>query len=132
MRSLSIAFIFLFSNGLYAQNATPQKPGPKATPLLQSDITGVSTHQALMTRVELPANATLPMHYHPTEEFMYVIAGEAFLRIEGEEDKLISAGTSGKIPAGVLHTAVTRDKAAEVVVFRVHPKGQPVRTVPKQ
>ncbi|WP_262694779.1 cupin domain-containing protein [Kordiimonas aquimaris] len=127
MRIFSIAFIFLLSAGSWAQAA-----GPKATPLLQSDITGVPSHQALMTRVELPANATLPMHYHPTEEFMYVIAGEAFLRIEGQEDKLISAGTSGKIPAGMIHTAVTRDKAAEVVVFRVHPKGQPVRTVPDQ
>lgn len=104
---------------------------PSATPLLKSDITGVESHEALMTHVKLPAHASLPMHYHPTEEFLYVIAGEAILRIKDQEDRVIKAGTGGKIPAGEVHTAITQDTAAEVIVFRVHPKGVPVRTVPE-
>lgn len=120
-----IATCTAFSCSVFAQDA-----GPTATPLLKSDITGVENHEALMTHVSLPPNATLPMHYHPTEEFMYVISGEAILRIKGKEDTVIHAGKAGKIPAGETHTAITRDKAATVVVFRVHPKGEPVRIIP--
>lgn len=126
MRNYSLILLLLAGFSVHAQDIKPS-----AVPLLKSNITGIESHEALMTHVKLPANASLPMHYHPTEEFMYVIAGEAILRVKDKADVIIKAGTSGKIPAGTLHTAITRSVPAEVVVFRVHPKGKPVRIIPE-
>lgn len=103
----------------------------KATPLLNAPITGVPSHDLMMTRVEIAADTVLPMHYHPNEEYLYILAGEAYLRIEGCADQLLKAGEAVVIPAGVLHTAVTTDSAATALTTRVHPKGQPVRLMPE-
>ncbi len=111
--------------------ASAQEAPVKATPLLNAPITGVPSHDLMMTRVEIAANTTLPMHYHPNEEYLYILEGEAYLRIEGREDQLLKAGDTVVIPAGVLHTAVTTDSTATALTTRVHPKGQPVRLMPE-
>lgn len=124
----SISFILAFlaiTVPVAAQDAV------KATPLLNAPITGVPDHDLLMTRVELPTNTVLPMHYHVNEEYLYILEGSAYLRIEGREDRLLSAGDAVVIPAGVLHTAVTTDSTAVALTTRVHPKGQPVRLTPE-
>ena len=122
------AFIIaaLMATPAYAQDAPV-----KATPLLNAPITGVPSHDLLMTRVEIAANTTLPMHYHLNEEYLYILEGEAFLRIEGRDDQLLKAGDAVVIPAGVLHTAVTTRSTAVALTTRVHPKGQPVRLMPE-
>lgn len=126
MKSISFLVAFAaFSISVQAQD-TPVK----ATPLLNAPITGVPSHDLLMTRVELPANIVLPMHYHVNEEYLYILEGEAYLRIEGREDRLLTAGEAVVIPAGVLHTAVTANSTAVALTTRVHPKGQPVRFMP--
>jgi len=99
--------------------------------LIKSPITGVAGHEVLMARVTIPANTTLPRHYHPTEEFLYILTGEAYLRIDGREDQLLTAGMSAVIPAGEVHTAVTASSDALALTYRVHPIGQPVRLPPK-
>ena len=115
---------------LMATSASAQEAPVAATPLLNAPITGVPSHDLLMTRVEIAANTTLPMHYHPNEEYLYILEGQAYLRIEGREDRLLEAGEAVVIPAGVLHTAVTTDSTAVALTTRVHPKGQPVRLMP--
>lgn len=99
----------------------------RAESLLEAGITGVPSHDLMMTRVHIPAGTTLPMHYHPTEEYLYILEGEAYLRIKGQDDQLLTAGTAIVIPAGAVHTAVTTDSSAVALTTRVHPKGQPVR-----
>lgn len=127
MKSISfLVALVAITTPLAAQDAPV-----KATPLLNAPITGVPSHDLLMTRVELPTNTVLPMHYHVNEEYLYILEGEAYLRIEGREDRLLTAGEAVVIPAGVLHTAVTTDSAAIALTTRVHPKGQPVRLMPK-
>ncbi len=99
--------------------------------LIKSPITGVEGHEVLMSRVTIPANTALPRHYHPTEEFLYILTGEAYLRIDGEEDQLLTAGMSATIPAGEVHTAVTTSSDTLALTYRVHPIGRPVRLPPK-
>jgi len=101
-----------------------------AESLIKSPITGVEGHNVLMSRITIPANTTLPRHYHPTEEFLYILAGKAYLRIDGREDQLLIAGMSAIIPAGEVHTAVTKESDALALTYRVHPIGQPVRLPP--
>lgn len=127
MKSISFLMAMLaITMPLAAQDAPV-----KATPLLNAPITGVPDHNFLMTRVELPTNTVLPKHYHVNEEYLYILEGEAFLRMEGHEDRLLKAGEAVVIPAGILHTAVTTDSTAIALTTRVHPKGQPIRLMPK-
>lgn len=120
----------LATTALVTVPAAAQEAPVKATPLLNAPITGVPSHDLLMTRIEIAANTTLPMHYHPNEEYLYILEGQAYLRIEGRDDQLLHAGDAVVIPAGVLHTAVTTDSTAIALTTRVHPKGQPVRLMP--
>lgn len=122
---------FLLAMMAMCTSATAQEAPVKATPLLEAAITGVPSHDLLMTRVEIAAGTVLPMHYHPNEEYLYILDGEAYLRIEGREDQLLKTGEAVVIPAGVLHTAVTTNSAATALTTRVHPKGQPVRLFPE-
>jgi len=115
-----------------AANAEVPPEKPSAKTLIDSVLEAIDSHHVLVTRVSIPANIELPMHFHPSEEFLYVIEGETILRITGQPDQLIKAGMATEIPARAVHTAITKDMASEVIVFRVHPNGQPVRMAPTE
>jgi quercetin dioxygenase-like cupin family protein len=100
---------------------------PTAITLLNSAISDIDDHHALVTRVTIPANLALPPHAHPTEEFLYVISGETSLTLEGQKPVLLKAGSAYKIPARAIHSASTDSVTAEIIVFRIQPNGQPVR-----
>ncbi|MEM1412820.1 MAG: cupin domain-containing protein [Pseudomonadota bacterium] len=86
---------------------------------------GVEGREVIMLRVTLPPNVDLPRHWHPGEEFGYVLEGEVTLSLEGQPDAVQRAGDSVKIPAGAIHTAITGDEGATLLVFRTHPVGEP-------
>lgn len=125
-------FILLASLTAAALPAIAEDTPVQSEPLVNAPITGVATHNLLMTRVHIAANTILPMHYHPTEEFLYILEGTALLRIKGREDRLLTAGMAAVIPAGEVHTAVTLESEAVALTTRVHPKGQPVRLSPPE
>ena len=62
-------------------------------------------------------------HKHEeTDDFFYVLEGEMFMDIEGEESKVVKAGELFVVPKGVVH----RPRAeAEVKVLLIEPKGEP-------
>ena len=122
MRISTLAAIF----GLSA-SACAGESAPGAEALINAAIADIDSHRAMMTRVSIPAGLTLPRHYHPTEEYLYVAKGSTILRIEGEADRVLNMGMAARIPAKAVHTALTKDSEAEVIVFRIHPNGQPVR-----
>ncbi len=119
---LSIALLLGLPINVSAQEAPVQAEG-----LINSPITTAPEHDLLMTRVHIAPNTILPMHSHPTEEFLYILGGEAILRIVGRDDQLLTAGEAVVIPAGDIHTAVTHASEAIALTTRVQPKGQPVR-----
>jgi len=107
--------------------ACAQEAPVRAEGLINSPITTAPNHDLLMTRVRIAPNTILPMHSHPTEEFLYILGGQATLRIVGRNDQLLNAGAAVVIPAGAVHTAITHTGEAIALTTRVHPKGQPVR-----
>ncbi len=108
--------------------AADNTPGAiKAKKLIGSAITGVDSHEVLISEVSIKANTVAARHFHPTEEYLYVLSGETILRIDGEEDQFLTTSMYAKIPAKAVHTAVTKDSDVKLIVFRVHPKGLPVR-----
>ena len=78
---------------------------------------------------KIPANTSLPKHWHPGEEFAYVIEGSVTLWQEGKNDILIKEGEVAKVPLKQVHTAVTGAEGVTLIVFRVHEEGQPERIV---
>ena len=101
--------------------------GPVLENLLRSLLEGVEGTEVIVSRVSIPPNTSLPKHWHPGEEFAYVLDGSLILWQEGKEDIVAKQGDVAKVPLKQVHTAITKDEAATVLVFRVHEKGQPER-----
>jgi quercetin dioxygenase-like cupin family protein len=102
---------------------------PKAESLLVSELQSVSGTEVIVSRVTIPPNTTLPKHWHPGEEFAYVIEGDVVLRQEGKSDVASTTGDVNMIPLQQVHTAISGDDGAIILVFRVHPQGEPVRVL---
>jgi quercetin dioxygenase-like cupin family protein len=83
----------------------------------------------MMDEVTMPAGTTLPKHTHPGDEFIYVLEGSGVLWRKGMEDVTLQPGDVAKIDTGLVHTAITTTEPMKALVFRVHPKGQPERTL---
>ena len=104
-----------------------------ATPTLENvmraTLEGVGDTEVIVSRVTIPPNTQLPRHWHPGEEFAYVIDGSVTLWQDGEEDIVMQAGDVGKVPLRKVHTAITGDDGCELIVFRVHATGEPERVL---
>ena len=105
-----------------SQNASVQVEN-----LLRESIAGVEGKEVIVSRVSFPPHTELPWHWHPGEEFFYVIEGSVTLKRKGFSDSYTKEGDAQKIAAEVIHTGQTGEQGAELVIFRVHSAGQPER-----
>ena len=105
-----------------SQNASVQ-----AENLLRESIAGVEGKEVIVSRVSLPPHTELPWHWHPGEEFFYVIEGSVTLKRREEPNLTAAQGGAQKISPQVIHTGRTGEQGAELVIFRVHATGEPER-----
>ncbi len=65
-----------------------------------------SVHLAdlMMTFVEYPAGAIVPMHHHPYEQITYVLDGRLEVCI-GAETRVLEVGDGVQVPANVEHSS---------------------------
>jgi quercetin dioxygenase-like cupin family protein len=103
------------------------KPGAKLENLLRAQLEAVGGTEVIVSRVAIPPHSSLPKHWHPGEEFGYVLEGSVILWQEGKDDIVVEAGDVVRIPLRQVHTAITTEEGATVLVFRVHEEGQPER-----
>ena len=108
----------------------PTQGRPTMLNLLTTQLAAAENLEVVVSKVDVPVGVELPLHYHPGEEFAYVMAGTITLKIKGEEDKEYSAGEAAVVPSRVLHT-ISAKEPASLVAFRVHCKGEPVRVIVK-
>ncbi len=101
--------------------------GVSAERLLGSAMASAPGREVIVSRVSMPPHTSLPKHWHPGEEYAYVIEGSTTLWQEGKEDTVVSAGEAVLIPLQQVHTAITGDEGATILVFRVHESGKPER-----
>ena len=99
----------------------------QAENLLRESIAGVEGKEVIVSRVSFPPHTELPWHWHPGEEFFYVIEGSITLKRRGEPDLPASQGDAQNIAAQAVHTGSTGEQGAELVIFRVHAQGEPER-----
>ena len=109
--------------------ADPGHKKPELATLLSGELGRVEGTEFVVSRVKIPPNMSLPKHWHPGEEFVYVIEGRVTLWQEGKEDLVFTAGDAAKVPLKQIHTAKTGEEGVDLVVFRVHETGKPERVL---
>jgi quercetin dioxygenase-like cupin family protein len=114
--------MFLVS-GVFAQEEL------KLEDLFTSQLEGVEGTEVVVSRVTIPPNTSLPKHWHPGEEFAYILEGSVVLWQEGKADVTGKKGDVLKVPLKQVHTAITTEEGATILVFRVHESGKPQRTI---
>jgi len=95
--------------------------------LMTEKLQGVENTEVVVSITTVPPYTTLPKHWHPGEEFAYILEGSLVLMQEGKADEYYKKGDVGKIPLKQVHTIRTEEESATVLVFRVHELGQPGR-----
>ena len=105
---------------------------PKIANLLREGLADTPKREVIVTRLELPANAAIPRHYHHGTEFIYVLEGEATLHTAGERPRTLRAGQATHIPYRKVHWGRNGARRSKVVIFRVHQAGKPIRVPVKR
>jgi quercetin dioxygenase-like cupin family protein len=103
------------------------KSGLKLETLFRTALAGVADTEVIVSRVTMPPDTALPKHWHPGEEFAYILEGSATLWQKGKEDIVCNAGDVVMVPLNQVHTAITTEQVATMLVFRVHEQGKPER-----
>ena len=95
--------------------------------LLTSDLELVDGMEVVVSYVEVPENFSIPKHYHPGEEFIYILEGSGVVWLKDNSQTPVKKGDVFKVPLKHVHTFTTSEEEAKILVFRVHEKGKPVR-----
>ena len=95
--------------------------------LLTSQLQGVDNTEVVVSITTVPPHTKLPTHWHPGEEFAYVLDGSFTLHQEDKPDEHYKKGDVGIVPLKQVHTVSTGEESARVLIFRVHEQDQPGR-----
>jgi quercetin dioxygenase-like cupin family protein len=110
-----------------ADGSQANRPSPGSNEMLRAPITIAGDLEVIISDVVIPPNATVPRHYHPGEEFLYVIEGSAVQVQEGQPDRVLGAGDTYVIPPRAEHAPRGGPEGARAIVFRVHAEGEQER-----
>lgn len=138
MRKLVITAAALFGIYFMLQSTTPSygdssnkesagESEVKLETLLKDVLEGIDGTEVIVSRVTIPPHTSLPKHWHPGEEFAYILEGSVTLWQKDKEDIVGRQGDTVKVPLKQVHTAITNDEGATILVFRVHEQGEPER-----
>lgn len=97
--------------------------------LLTQKLEGVENTEVVVSITTVPPFTTLPTHWHPGEEFAYVLEGAFVLHQKGKADEAYKKGDVGMVPLKQVHTVSTQEEGATILIFRVHELGEPGRTL---
>ncbi len=82
---------------------------------------------AVQVRGEFDPGFGTGRHTHPGEELTYILEGEIEVRVDGEPPRIIKAGETFFLPAGVVHEGVnTGNSRTKVLATYIVEKGQPL------
>ena len=121
----------LAASAIALHSASAQQQGVKRSELQRHDLSAPG-REMIQVQVDLEPGVTFPMHSHPGEEIIYVLAGEWEYQVEGKETVTLKTGEVLFIPAGVKHAAknVGSGKGSELATYIVE-KGKPLVVLAK-
>ena len=99
----------------------------KSTELLRVDVAGVDGKEGIVQFVEFLPRGASGKHYHPGHSFGYVLEGALTRESDGHPPVTVRAGeVFQEAPGNVDEAKNLTGSPVKLVVFRVHPKGQPI------
>ncbi len=82
---------------------------------------------AVQVRGEFDPGFGTGRHTHAGEELTYVMEGEIEVRVDGQPSRIIKAGETFFLPAGIVHEGVNTSNArVKVLATYIVEKGQPL------
>ncbi len=120
--AVGIALGVLGTQVLHAQQEV------KRTELMRTDLEGIEGKQGVVYTADLPPGAVVAKHYHPGNDFVYILQGSVILEREGEPPVTFGPGqVFHNVPKRVhsVKNASTTD-GARLLVFQLPEKGQPL------
>lgn len=112
------------------EKGEPLAPAPGFTRnvVVKSDLQGIEGKQMQAWVAEAAPGATSGRHYHPYDEFAYVLDGVFVLEVDGNPPVRLKAGESGHVPAKTLHEGKNGSQTSptRVLVFGLTSKGEPL------
>jgi len=131
MKSLYTAMMLGAVLGLMGMTGHAEPATQNATTvdtLLKRSLDVAPGKDVIIDRVTLPPNTTLSRRWHPGEMFVYVMKGSVVVTPDGKNEITGKQGSIIDVPFKQVYTAHTREDGAEVLLFRIHEAGQPIRT----
>ena len=102
---------------------------PGSHQMLRAPLAMADGLEVIISDVIIPPNETVPRHYHPGEEFLYIIDGSAVHVEEGKDEFILQAGDAYAIPPRAIHAPRGGPTGARAIVFRVHVEGADERVL---
>ncbi len=105
----------------------PLQPSPvKRTPIGKHDVPG-SNYEVITALVELQPGVKAGRHRHPGSVMGQVLEGEFMIAIDGQPEKIYTAGQSLEVPSGAIHNeGAVGSKPAKLIAVYVVEKGKPL------
>lgn len=100
---------------------------PGSNEMLRAPLTMANGLEVIVSDVIIPPNEATPRHYHPGEEFVYILEGSVVHIEEGKPEFVLRAGDAVTLAPEVEHAPRATEEGARVIAFRVHTEGQPER-----
>ena len=124
---LSVTFVMGLVLGTIGNQVLNAQQQPlKVTQLLKVDIVGVDGKEVLIRHVEFLPRGASGTHHHPAQTFAYVMEGAVTIEADGKPPHTVRAGEVLSEAPGYVHdTKNLTGSPAKLLVFRIHPKGQP-------
>lgn len=102
-------------------------PPPGSNEVLRAPVRVADGLEVIIADVYIPPGTQVPRHYHPGEEFLYVLSGSSVHVEEGQPDLELAAGDAYVIPPEAVHSPIAGPEGARAVVFRLHVEGKEER-----
>ncbi len=116
-----------------AKGVTGYSDPVKRTVLLRTDLAGTEGQEGVVWLIEIAPGAATGKHYHPGQEFVYVLEGAGRTDMERKPPATLQAGQAAYLPPGQVHstTNASTTTPAKALVVYFGAKGQPL-VVPVQ
>ena len=127
MVMLTIALVVGITTGMIGNQVVLAQ---QRSVLSKTDLAGIEGKEAVVLTVEAGPGFVGGKHYHPGQEFIYVLEGAVIVEVEGNAPVTIKAGETFHIPAKAVHRGKNPSPTApfKILTFGVFEKGQPDTT----
>ncbi len=127
---LAVMLAVGFVTGVFTERALIAQGGPNRTILLKTDMEGLPGKEANMVVLEFAPGVRSGKHYHPGDEFGYVLEGHGVLDKEGKSVEL-KPGVSFYNSRSDVHEGrnLSQTEPMKLLTVYITDKGSPV-TVP--